>query len=339
MPRAIWSGSISFGLVSVPVRLFNATSPQDVRFHQFERDSGRRIRYRRVAEEQQAEPAWWRESPAGEPSPPARDAVVEAAARDVGERPSLSEPTDLEPSRLARTREEPPEVSYDDLVKGYEVDRDEFVFLDPDEVRALRPEQTQTIEIEEFVQLSQIDPVYFDKSYYVAPKRGVGAEKPYALLVTAMEGAGKVAIGRFVLRTKEYLAAIRPARGVLMLETLFYADEVRQPDEIENLPAAEPVSDRELDVAAQLITLLEADWDPARHPDRYRERVLELIRSRTPQRVSAPMAEEPDRPTRIPDLLEALRRSVEAAKATETDGDGAEPAPKRRASRSKRAAG
>src|SRR5690349_2871039 len=114
MPRAIWSGSISFGLVSVPVRLFNATSPQDVRFHQFERDSGRRIRYRRVAEEQQAEPAWWRESPASEPSPAGRDESFEEPARVGGERPSPSEPTDLEPSRLARTREEPPEVSYDD---------------------------------------------------------------------------------------------------------------------------------------------------------------------------------------------------------------------------------
>ena len=212
--------------------------------------------------------------------------------------------------------DEPPEVAYSDLVKGYEVDRDEFVFLDPDELRALRPEQTQTIDIEEFVDLADIDPVYFEKTYFVSPKRGVGAEKPYALLVTAMERAGKVAIGRFVLRTKEYLCAIRPSGGALMLETLFYADEVRAQADVDNLPVSEPVSDRELDVAEQLISLLEADWDPAAHPDRYRERVLDLIRSRTPERVrpNADDAAETDAFTRVPDLMEALRRSVEAAR-------------------------
>lgn len=325
MARAIWSGSISFGLVSVPVKLFNATSPQDVRFHQFERDTSRRIRYRRVAEEQPAEPEWLRESPPSEPSPAARVSTFEEPARDDGAPPSPSEPAT--------------EVAYDDLVKGYEVDRDEFVFLDPDELRRLRPEQTRTIEIEEFVELAQIDPVYFEKSYYVAPKRGVGAEKLYALLVTAMERAGKVAIGRFLLRTKEYLCAIRPTNGALMLETLFYADEVRSPAEIENLPVSEPVSDRELDIAEQLISLLETDWDPARHPDRYRERVLELIRSRTPERV-APGAseEEPERPTKVPDLLEALRRSIEAAKEAAEAQQATKPATRARA-KGKRAAG
>jgi DNA end-binding protein Ku len=220
------------------------------------------------------------------------------------------------------------------------------VFLDPDDLRALRPEQTQTIEIEEFVELARIDPVYFEKSYYVAPKRGVGAEKPYALLVRAMDRAGKVAIGRFVLRTKEYLCAIRPTNGALMLETLYYADEVRSPVDIENLPISEPVADRELDVAEQLISLLEADWDPARHPDRYRERVLELIRSRTPERVQPPaFEEEPERPMKVPDLLEALRRSVEAAKmgaesrTADREGSGAPARRAARPSRSKRAAG
>jgi DNA end-binding protein Ku len=329
--RAIWSGSISFGLVSVPVKLFNATSPQDVRFHQFERDTGRRIRYRRVAEEGPPEPEWLRETPVGEASPAAREHFFQEPARDAGAFPSPSEPREEFGSR--------PEVPYEDLVKGYEVDRDEFVFLDPDELRRLRPEQTQTIEIEEFVQLAQIDPVHFEKSYYVAPKRGVGAEKPYALLVTAMDRAGKVAIGRFVLRTKEYLCAIRPTNGALMLETLFYADEVRQPADVDNLPVSEPVSDRELDIAGQLISLLETDWDPAQHPDRYRERVLELIRSRTPERV-APAATDDEAPalTKVPDLLEALRRSVEAAREAAEVEPEAKPATKGR-SKSKRAAG
>jgi DNA end-binding protein Ku len=313
--RAIWSGSISFGLVSVPVSLFNATAPRDVRFHQFERDSGRRIHYRRVTAEEPAE--WLRESTASIQAPAPRETVAEPE-REASAPPSPSAPET--------------EVAYEDLVKGYEVDRDEFVLLDPDELRALRPEQTQTIEIEEFVDLAVIDPVYFEKSYHVAPKRGVGAEKPYALLVMAMERAGKVAIGRFVLRTKEYLAAIRPTQGALMLETLFFADEVRGQAEIENLPVEAPVADRELKVAEQLIALLETDWDPARHRDAYRERVLDLIRSGAPARVASPepaaLAEAAG--TRIPDLLEALRRSVEAAK--EQDERPAER-PRRRSTR------
>jgi len=301
--RAIWSGSISFGLVSVPVKLFNATSPQDVRFHQFERDTGRRIHYRRVTEEPGAQREWSRESSGGEPSPAPRVTSFDEPARDAGAPPAPSEHA--------------PEVAFEDLVKGYEVDRDEFVFLDPDELRALRPEQTQAIEIEEFVDLADIDPVYFEKSYYVAPKRGVGAEKPYALLVKAMERAGKVAIGRFVLRTKEYLAAVRPTSGALMLETLFFADEIRATADIENLPVEAPVADRELKTAEQLIGLLAETWDAGKHRDTYRERVLELIQARAPTRVSAPEPEAETGATRIPDLLEALRRSVEAAKQGE----------------------
>ena len=303
MARAIWSGSISFGLVSVPVRLFNATSPQDVRFHQFERDTGRRIRYRRVSEEPPGEPEWLRESTVSEPSPAPREPTFETPARTAGAPAALAEPGS--------------EVAYEDLIKGYEVDRDEFVLLDPDELRALRPEQTQTIEIEEFVDLVDIDPVYFEKSYFVAPKRGVGAEKPYALLVRAMEDAGKVAIGRFVLRTKEYLAAVRPTSGALVLETLFFADEIRSQTEIDNLPVSEPVAERELKMAEQLISLLAETWEPTRHRDTYRERVLELIQARAPTRVAVPEAETETGASRIPDLLEALRRSVEAAKQGE----------------------
>lgn len=339
MARAVWSGSISFGLVSVPVKLFSATSPQDVRFHQFERDTGRRIRYRRVAEEPPAEPEWLRAQPASDPTPAVRDDSQEEPARDGG---AVSAPPDGRPTERPAdigTGRRSSQVDYDDVVKGYEVDRDEFVFLDPDELRTLRPEQTQTIEIEEFVALADIDPVYFDRSYYVAPKRGLGAEKPYALLVRAMDQAGKVAIGRFVLRTKEYLCAIRPANGALMLETLFHADEVRSPGDIENLPVSEPVSDRELHVAEQLISLLDTDWDPARHPDRYRDRVLELLRSRAPEHAASPVSdEESDVSTKIPDLLEALRRSVEAAR--EASGERGTPKPTAKArSRGKRAAG
>src|SRR5919197_819337 len=277
MARAIWTGTVSFGLVSIPVRLFNATSPKDVRFHQFDRESGRRVRYRRVTEQ------------ATDWGMPERFEGAPAGEADEDEGPAVARPGDLPDSgdRAAWGAPERAAVDYEDVIKGYEVDRDRFVMVSPEELEALRPEQSHTIEIEHFVDLRDIDPVYCEKSYYLAPQRGVGAEKPYRLLLTAMERSGRVGVARFALRSKEYLAAIRPVRGMLGLETMFFDDEVRTAEEIDNVPVEASPSPRELEVATKLIELLVAQWDPSQYQDTYRQRVLELIEWKRPRRVPA----------------------------------------------------
>jgi DNA end-binding protein Ku len=314
MPRAIWTGTLSFGLVSIPVRLYNATTPRDVRFHQFEAGTGRRIRLRRVAPGEEEPAAWDRSDwPVPDEVPAAGPSDEAPAVADVPER----------------------SVPYEQVVKGYEVDRDRYVLVTPEELEALAPEQTRTIEIEDFVDLADIDPVSFEKSYYLAPGRG--GEKPYALLLRAMGDSEKVAIARFVLRSREHLAAIRPMEGVIALETLFYADEVRSPSEI-GLPAAQSrVSDRELSMARQLIESLVTEWDPNRYGDSYRERVLELIQAKA-RGEELVIEEAPAQPPAVPDLMAALKASVEAAKGRRAAerGTRAEPG---RAARRRRGAG
>jgi DNA end-binding protein Ku len=306
MARTIWTGTVSFGLVSIPVRLVNATSPKDVRFHQFDRESGRRVRYRRVAEGTsewdvpEALVAQREERPATEGAEPA-----------VRPEPEEGADSDRPEDRSASTE---PVVAFEDVIKGYEVDRDRFVMVSPEELDALRPEQSRTIEIEHFVDLRDIDPIYFEKSYYLAPQRGVGAEKPYGLLLAAMEQAGKVGVARFVLRSKEYLAAIRPVHGVLGLETMFFHDEVRTAGDVDNVPVAVEPTPRELEVAVHLIELLATNWDPTRHEDTYRQRVLELIEGKLEtEQIHATEPEAPPSPG-IPDLMAALKASVEAAR-------------------------
>jgi DNA end-binding protein Ku len=261
MARAIWSGSISFGLVNVPVKLFSATEQKDVSFHQFQEGTGQRIRYRRVAEE------------SGE------------------------------------------EVDYGDIVKGYEVEKGRHVLVTPGELESVEPGRTRTIEIEDFVDLADIDPIYYEKSYYLAPAEGAGADKPYALLLRGMEEAGKVAVGRFVLRTKQYLAAIRPAGGVLVLETMFFADEVRDPSaDIDGVPVdGVELTDRERAIAGQLIESLSSPWEPERYSDTYRERVLELIQRKAE---GEDVVTEPARADEgeVVDLMAALEASVAAAR-------------------------
>lgn len=261
MARAIWSGSISFGLVNVPVKLFSATEQKDVSFHQFQEGTGQRIRYRRVAEE------------SGE------------------------------------------EVDYADIVKGYEVEKGRHVLVTPEELESVDPGRTRTIEIEDFVDLAEIDPIYYEKSYYLAPAEGSGAEKPYALLLRGMEESGKVAVGRFVLRTKQYLAAIRPAAGVLVLETMYFADEVRDPSvDVDGVPVdGVELSERERAIAGQLIESLSSAWDPERYADTYRQRVLELIERKAE---GEDVVTEPARADEgeVVDLMAALEASVAAAR-------------------------
>jgi DNA end-binding protein Ku len=259
VPRAIWSGSISFGLVNVPVKLYSAISQKDVRFHQLEEGTNARIRQKRVSSE-------------------------------TGE-----------------------EVPYERIVKGYEIAPEQYVVITPEELEALDPKATRSIDIEDFVELDQIDPIHYERAYYLVPERG--AAKAYSLLLQAMKESNKVAIARMVLRTKQYLAAIRPLDDVLCLETMLFFDEVVPRDQLEGVPGPDvEVSDRELKMAQQLIESLSADFEPEKYRDEYREQVLALIERKAEGQeiVAQPAAEEP---AKVVDLMAALEASLAAAKA------------------------
>jgi DNA end-binding protein Ku len=270
MPRAIWSGAISFGLVNVPVKLYSAVSRKTVRFHQLNGDTQSRIQQKRV------------DGQTGE------------------------------------------EVPYERIVKGYEVSPDRYVVIEPEELEALDPEKTRTIDILDFVDEDDIDPIFYDHPYYLVP--GPGAEKAYRLLLDAMEEAGKVAIAKVVIRSKESLVAIRPAGDVLTMSTMLFHDEVVPVDRLDELPQADKATKttkRELDMAEQLIASLTSDFDPEKYRDEYRERVLDLIERKAEGEeiaVSAPPAEEA-KP--VPDLMAALEASIKAAKDEGEDGKGA----------------
>jgi DNA end-binding protein Ku len=264
MARAIWSGAISFGLVNVPVKLYSATSPKSVRFHQLSRDTGARIKQKRVD-------------------------------------PSTGE-----------------EVAYEEIVKGYEITPDRYVVIEPEELEALDPKATRTIDIEEFVEISEIDPIFYDHSYYLAPT--AGGAKAYRLLLDAMREAGKVGIGRVVIRSKQQLCALRPADDVLTLTTMLFGDEVLSPDRIDELDGLDEAAatDRELKMAEQLIDSLSAEFEPTRYHDEYRERVLDLIERKAAGEEIAvqPQAEEP---AAAPDLMAALEASLAAMKDDSSD--------------------
>jgi DNA end-binding protein Ku len=330
VPRSIWTGWVGFGLVLIPVRMFPATTPRDVRFHEFARGTGRRVRHRRVVEEEAPwDPGRWT---AGPSEPPAEGPEVQPAPPSPEEEPSESQRPPLQTA--GPSPQTPREVEYEDIVKGYEVEPGRYVMLERDELEALRPTSDRTIHIEAFVPLEQIDPVYFERSYFLAPGRAVGgpagAERAYGLLVAALGRAGRVGVGRFVMRTREYLAAVRPMDGVLGLETLFFSDEVKRSADV--LPYGLPgeASDRELNVAMKLIDVMAGEWDPAEYADTYRERVMELIQAKA-EGMEPVIEEEPAARPEMADLLAALRRSVEDAK------DRSEPA--RKKPRRKRASG
>jgi DNA end-binding protein Ku len=289
MPQAVWTGDLSFGLVNIPIKLYAATSPKRVHFHQYEAGTGRRIRYRRVAEG---------------PSPD--DVGADQDGVD-------SEPVDWGEAHELEDAGDETEVAWEDIVKGYEVEPGRVVTVEAEELESVAPEPSHVLEVEQFVDLQDIDPVHFEKTYYVLPRRGAVSERPYWLLYRAMEEAKKVAIGRLVMRTKEYLVAVRPAQHLLTLETLFYADEVRDPKEVWT-PSIEEPSERELGIARQLIETLAGDWHPDRRRDEHRERLLDLIHSKLDEAVRVPEIEVQPSETPVGDLMEALRASVEAAR-------------------------
>ena len=287
MARAIWSGSISFGLLNVPVKLYSAVSKQTIRFRELREDDGSRIRHKRVAEED-------------------------------GE-----------------------EVPYEKIVKGYEITPDQYVVMTKDELEEIDPKKTRAIEIQDFVDLDDIDPIYFEHPYYLGPDKG--AEKAYSLLARAMRDARKVAIARFVLRNKEHLAAIRPMDGILTLTTMRFADEVVPPDQLDGVESADgkKPAKRELDMAKQLIGSLSTDFKAEQYRDEYREELLGLIeRKAQGKKVVTQPSEEP-KPTKAPDLMAALQESLAEVRGEELagaePGDGAKP--KKRARATSRAKG
>jgi DNA end-binding protein Ku len=204
-------------------------------------------------------------------------------------------------------------VAYEDLVRGYEVEPETYVFLESEEIERARPVPSRVIDLEQFVRLEDIDPIYFEKAYYVAPGRG--AEKSYDLLLRTLTETRRVGIGRFVLRTKPHLVALRPMEGALALETLYFGDEVRDARPLVGDVGRTKVTDREIDVSRQLVEVLATDWDPARFSDEYREGLLRMIAERTPERIEDEHDVDAVPESRVGELLDALRRSVEEAKA------------------------
>ncbi len=261
MPRAIWSGAISFGLVNIPIKLYAAVSRRTVHFNQLDARTGARIKYKKVS------------------------------AADAEEVPNEA------------------------IVKGYELSSGEYVTVGDDELAALDPEASRTIDIEEFVDLADIDPLFYDSAYYVAPDKAT--LKPYALLTKAMEESGKVGIARFVMRSKQYLCAVRPRDGKLVLSTMVYADEVNEPSEISEIAGLDDVevTSKELDMARQLIASLSDDFDADKFEDTYRNRVMELIERKAAgesEVIAPPAAIAEDK---VVDLMAALEASVKEAKA------------------------
>jgi DNA end-binding protein Ku len=208
--------------------------------------------------------------------------------------------------------EEDAEVPYEEIVKGYEISPGRYVVITSDELERLDPKKTRTIDIEDFVDLDEIDPLFYEHPYYLAPD--TGAAKPYKLLLEALRETNKVAIARVVIRSKEYLTAIRPAGDVLTMETMLFADELIDPGDIEEIPDEDVrATEREVDMARQLIESLATGFEPTKYHDEYRERVLELI-ERKAQGEEITVSAEPEEPTAVPDLMAALEASLAAAK-------------------------
>ena len=260
MARSIWTGSMSFGLVNVPVRVFSAIQDHKVHFHQFEKGTSNRIRNERVNEK-------------------------------TGD-----------------------EVDYKDIVKGAEVDDGKYVMLTQEELESVEPGRSRTIDISDFVDAAEIDPIYYQKSYYLAPADDT-AKKPYALLAKAMEKSERIGVATFVMRGKQYLAAIRPSDGVLVLETMYFADEVRDPaKELDNLPKQTKVAPKDLEMAISLVESLTTKWDPKNYKDTYQDRVNELIDAKKNDREIVREETPEETSEKVVDLLSALQASVDQAK-------------------------
>jgi DNA end-binding protein Ku len=264
VPRAIWKGVITFGMVSIPVQLYPATQDKDVSFHLLHKPDHSRIKFKR-----------W------------------CAAEDR-------------------------EVEQDELVKAFEVSKDQYVEITDEDLEKLPLPARHTIELSAFVSAEEIDPIYYEKSYYLEPEEtGV---KPYALLMKVLEKKGVTGVASIALRNKESLCALRPMDGTILLETLHYPDEIRERDA--SLPDV-TVNERELAIASTLVDALAEPFDPSKYHDHYREALLELIKAKTEGREV--VAAESATPGQVTDIMEALRASLEQARKRKAGGDGEEP--------------
>jgi DNA end-binding protein Ku len=312
MASTVWKGRIAFGMVSIPVRMFKAARRERIRFHHV-------VRQARTAPAD-VEPA---EEPE-EAEEPAFEQPEEESAAPGGavERVHYS-PVVAAAGAAAAPLERP------QMLKGYEVEKNQYVVFEPNEVAALRPRTSTELAIGEFVKLDEIDPVYFDVSYYLSPERG--SEKPYAVLFSALNKSGYAAIGTLAMHGREHAAVIRPGSSGLILHTLFYPNEVRSSEEFRTDPSL--VSAKELDLAGQFVGMLAETFDPSKLQDPFEERLRQLIESRTP--VSGPAAPEAGTPRRTPviDIAEALRKSLEMVRKP-AKSETAKPAAAKRRKRS-----
>ncbi|WP_250034246.1 Ku protein [Paractinoplanes maris] len=282
MARPIWTGAITFGLVSVPVAMYSATHEHEVSFHQFEKGTSDRIRYRRVNE---------------------------------------------------RTGKE---VDFDDIVKGADVGGGDYVLLDQDELDSVAPGRSRSLDIHRFVELADIDPLYYQKTYWLGPGSDETA-KVYGLLRDAMADTGRAAVGTLVMRGKEYLTAIRADGPLLVLQTMFFADEVRDPKEqLDELPKRNTAKPAELHMAQQLIDSMSGPWKPADFRDTYTDRVNKLIKAKQKGK-EVTTADPAPEPTAASDLFEVLRRSVEAASKRRSGADAPAAKPAKAAKQDKAA--
>ena len=277
MPRPIWSGTISFGLVSVPVGMYSATESKELKFHFLHKDDLSPIGYDKVR-------------------------------KDTGEH-----------------------VDPDDIVRGFEIEKGRFVELTEEDLDRLDIELTHSIDICDFVDIEEIDPIYFRKAYYLLPQDG--AEKPYRLLLRALEESGKVGIAKVVIRKKQHLAALRPWNGVILLETMYFADEIRKPESVDS---GGKLRSAEVEMARSLVDNLSDSFDPEKYDDTYRKELLDLLREKAETgEISAP-DEEPEE-AEVVDLMSALRESVERTKRQQAGGRRSGGS-KRKSSSRKRAA-
>lgn len=301
MPTAVWTGSLSLGLVVVPVRLYPAVKKKNVRFHELD-GGGHRVRHVRVSE-----PDVDYVAPAGY--------VAELRQPERADLPDLPDLPEV------------PEIAFEEIRKGYEVAPGQYVTMTRDEVAALAPERSRVIDVEQFVDVGAVDPIYFESRYYVVPDREWSS--PFRVLRQAMAAADRMAIAWFTLRSRRYLTAIRPYREVMLLTTMVHADEVVAADFW--IPDADTApTEKELSMARLLIDTLSGPFEPERYPDEHRQRLLNAIEAKTPieDAVSTPPS-----PTRVLDLMAALEASVKAAKAARAEQDRQPKAPRKRQAR------
>jgi DNA end-binding protein Ku len=260
MARSIWSGTVSFGLVNVPVKAYSASHDHAVHFHQLEKKTGARVRYQKVSEK--------------------TDKVLEA----------------------------------DDIELGYEIRKGEYVTFDHDELDAMQPESTRTLEVSDFVELADIDPIYYERTYWLAPD-GDAAARAYRLLLAVMEDEGRVGIGTVVMRNKQYLAAIRPLDGALAMSTMRFADEVVPKSEIDGIPRRGKVDAKEAKLAKQIVDALTTEWKPSAYKDTYTDELRAVIRRKAKGETVTSEEPQEERTSNVIDLMAALQRSVDEAKS------------------------